>query len=58
LKDDLLKLRIELLLKFTKKFIKGAKNIDYAGKIEEDSLAEKFLNCKNFALASAKEKIL
>ena len=55
---DLLKVRAELLIKFTKKFIASSTNIKYSGNLKKGSLAYNFLRCKNLALPSSKDKIL
>lgn len=58
LSTDLISLRTELLIKFTKKFISGSSSIKYTKNIEKGSLAYNFLKCKNLVLASSKDKIL
>jgi hypothetical protein len=56
--QDVLKLRTELLVKFSKTFISASKNIKYSGELEKGSLAYNFLQCKNLAFSSAKDKML
>jgi hypothetical protein len=46
------------LVKFSKTFISASKNIKYSGELEKGSLAYNFLQCKNLAFSSAKDKML
>ena len=55
---ELLKMRTELFLKFTKQFINASSQIDFSGKVKKGSLSYYFLKNKNLALNSAKNKIL
>ena len=55
---QLLSMRCDLYLKFTKQFIGASSSVDISGKIQPGSLSYFFLKNKNLALASAKDKIL
>ena len=55
---QLLGMRCELFLKFTKQFIRASPSVDLAGKAKPGSLTHHFLRNKALALASAKAKIL
>jgi len=55
---QLLKMRCDLYLKFTKQFMSASDQVDISSKIKPGSLSYFFLKNKNLALASAKDKIL
>ena len=54
---QLLKLRTDIFLKFTKQFIKASPKVDLE-KVKPNSISYHFLKNKNLALNSAKDKIL
>lgn len=55
---ELLKLRCDLFLKFTKQFIGASSQVELSGKVKPGSLTYHFLKNKNLALTAAKDKIL
>lgn len=55
---QLLSMRCELFLKFTKQFIRASPSVDLSGKVKPGSLTYHFLRNKALALGSAKAKIL
>lgn len=55
---ELLKMRCDLFLKFTKQFIRAAPHVDLSGKVQPGSLTYHFMRNKAIALPSAKDKIL
>lgn len=55
---ELLEMRCDLYLKFTKQFIKASNTVDLSGKIKKGSLTYNLLRCKALALNSAKNKVM
>ena len=57
LSRDLIMMRTDLFLKYTKQFITASTKIDYQGKVKQGSLSYYFLKNKNLALNSVKDKL-
>jgi hypothetical protein len=55
---EVLKMRMDLLVKFSKIFMKANKVIQFSDKVEPGSLEHNFLKCKSLVFSSAKDKIL
>lgn len=55
---ELIKMRVNLFLKYTKQFIVATTSIDYSSKAKTGSLAHYFLKNKNLAFDSVKNNIL
>mmetsp|Transcript_18316 Transcript_18316/g.24457 ORF Transcript_18316/g.24457 Transcript_18316/m.24457 type:complete len:253 (-) Transcript_18316:1309-2067(-) len=55
---ELLEMRSDLFLKFTKQFIKASEAIDLSGKVKKGSLTYNLLKSKSLALNSAKNKVM
>ena len=55
---ELLEMRCDLFLKFTKQFINASHAIDLSGKIKKGSLTYNLLRCKALALNSAKNRVM
>lgn len=56
--SELLQMRAELFLKFTKQFIQASKGIKINNEVQPDTLEYYFMKNKHLALGSAKDKIL
>ena len=57
LSRDLITMRTDLFLKYTKQFVAASTKIDYQGKVKQGSLSYYFLKNKNLALNSVKDKL-
>ena len=55
---EVIKLRTQLFIKFTKKFLECRNWISASIKDKEGSLGSDFLNCKSLVLATIKNKLL
>ena len=55
---EVVKLRAELFIKFTKKFLQCRDKIQASGKDKEGSLGSDYLRCKSLVLATIKNKLL
>lgn len=55
---ELLVLRSDLFLKFTKQFINASKSVESLSKAKPGSMTYHFMRSKNLAFSSAKDKIL
>ena len=58
LSKDLISMRTDLFLRYTKQFIAASEKIDYQGKVKQGSLSYYFLKNKSLALNSVKDKLL
>ena len=58
LSKELIEMRCDLFLKFTKQYMSVSNGIDLTGKVKKGSLTFHLLRCKALALNSAKEKVL
>ena len=57
LSKELLIMRSDLFLKFTRQFMKASEQLNFSGKVKPGTMAHNVLKCKNLALNAAKNKV-